>query len=950
MISFVSTLFMMAAGIGPVAPSDSVSRLHVPPDVRVELIASEPDIVDPVAVAFDEYGRMFVVENRGYPEDASNAGTIALLTDDNDDGIYTRKSTFYAGLNFPNGVMPWNGGIIVTDAPHVLFLKDSTGDGIADVRKVMLDGFSLGGSTQLRVSHPTLGLDNWIHFSNGLSGGDVKAASDSDPISMGLYDLRYDPFTGKLETVGGRAQFGLTFDNLGHKFVCSNRNHIQHVVLSPHDLARNPALTFSATAFDIPDHGAAAEVFPLTGAPTTAYAHAGTFTAACGLTIYRGSSLPQTYRGNAFVCEPTGNLVHRDVLEPSGSTFVAKRARQDVEFIASEDEWFRPVFLTNGPSGALYLCDMYRGTIEHPTYLPGEVAAVTDFKAGKDRGRIYRITGEDGHRTPLPTQVDTDSLISQLANEDSWTRDTAHQLLLERRDESATSKLRERLKSDAPVLARVHALSLLNGLGAIEDRDLLVAMDDNEPALREVAVRFARIAAPRSDGLAKAIQTLAHDSSAHVRFEAALALGDSPSPESVDRLADIMLASPGDTWTEAAVLSGVNGFMSQFAKGFLDTSGDVAPGANTAYAIGSMLSRGLPADELSELVPILLERESPIGTHWRMSILNGALSTSSHGSRAPIDGLKTNRSEQFAQQLAALVETASQWAVDVNRSSGERLGAIELLGSAPFDESVDTLTQLLTPVTQAPVQAKAIRSLFRGRDGRAAPLVLAQDRWNAFTGQSRDAALSGLFSLPDGVHQLLGALESDAAPPWTVPAQYRRRLIAHADAALQARAKAVFGKAPQQNRMKVYETLRPVLELTGDSVKGGVVFENTCASCHRFRETGHEVGPDLTGIGSQSSDSILLHILVPNWLKLPGYESYIVETDALEDFVGIIVAESEVNLTLRAAYGIENTIPRSSITSMKLMALSMMPGELEQTMSEQELRDLIAFLKREPAK
>ena len=180
-----------------------------------------------------------------------------------------------------------------------------------------------------------------------------------------------------------------------------------------------------------------------------------------------------------------------------------------------------------------------------------------------------------------------------------------------------------------------------------------------------------------------------------------------------------------------------------------------------------------------------------------------------------------------------------------------------------------------------------------------------------------------------------------------MPAQYRSRLLRHADAALQARAKAVFSEAPQEDRMKVYEAHRPILALTGDSANGRTVFEKTCASCHRHGDLGHEVGPDLTGIGSQSSDSILLHILVPNWLKLPGYESYLVETDALEEFTGIIVAESEANITLRAAYGIENSIPRSSITSMKLMALSMMPGELEQTMTEQELRDLIAFLKRE---
>ncbi len=948
MISLVSTLFAIAAAAGPTAPTDSLARLHFPADVRVELIAAEPAVIDPVAVAFDELGRMFVVENRGYPEDDSSAGTIALLTDEDGDGSYTHKSTFQDGLNFPNGVMAWNGGVIVTDAPHVLFLRDTTGDGVADVREVLLDGFSMGGSTQLRVSHPTLGLNNWIHFSNGLSGGDVKTPDGSDPVSMGLYDLRFNPFTGELETVGGRAQFGLAFDDFGHKFVCSNRNHIQHVVLSPHDLARNPALSFSATAFDIPDHGAAADVFPLTGAPTTAYAHAGTFTAACGLVIYRGDALPPAYRGNAFVCEPTGNLVHRDVLEPTGSTFVAKRGRPNVEFIASEDEWFRPVFLTNGPGGALYLCDMYRGTIEHPTYLPGEVAAVTDFSAGKDRGRIYRITGIGNRRASAPIDVNTDSLIKQLANEDSWSRDTAHRLLLEQREGAVAPELRALLDSDASAVARVHALSLLSGLGAIEDRDLLAAMSDRKPALRELGIRFARLSTPRTGEVTKALDTRAGDDDSHVRFEAALALGDLSSAEAVDRLVDILVAAPGDRWTEAAVLSGVHGSIGPFMNRYLDASGNVEPHPDTVYAMGSMMARALPTSEVNTLVADYLMRAAPSGTHWKIALLNGAFSRSNDGELSPIDRLKANQPDSFAQQLDALVDAASMWASDTDRSTEERLSAIELLGAASFDSSAETLAALLTPATPAAIQTEAIRSLFRSRDARASSLVLAPDRWNAFTGQSRDAALTGIFSVENGVSLLLDALEAGDAPAWTVPAQYRNRLTAHADVELQSRANAIFGDAPQQDRMAVYESLRSVLELSGNSANGRLVFEKTCVSCHRFGELGHEVGPDLTGIASQSSDSILLHIIVPNWLKLPGYESYLVETDALEEFVGIIVAESEANLTLRAAYGIENTIPRSAITSMKLMALSMMPGALEETMSRQELRDLIAFLKREP--
>jgi len=952
MISLFLTLFTLAADSGPVQPAESVSRIHVPPDVRVELIAAEPDIVDPVAVAFDERGRMFVVENRGYPEDESGAGQIALLMDEDGDGAYSRVSTFYNRLNFPNGVMAWNGGIIVTDAPQVLFLNDTTGDGVADVREVLLDGFSLGGSTQLRVSHPTLGLDNWIHFSNGLSGGEIQIPPNSDPLKMGLYDLRYNPFSGELETVGGRAQFGLTFDDFGHKFVCSNRNHIQHVVMSPHDLARNSAMTFSKTVRDVPDHGAASDVFPLTGAPTTAYAHAGTFTAACGLVIYRGTALPTKYQGNAFVCEPTGNLVHRDMLTPSGATFTAKRGRDGIEFLASEDDWFRPVYLTNGPGGALYLCDMYRGTIEHPTYLPGEVAAITDFSLGRERGRIYRITGESRELDSIAATIDTDALINDLSNDDAWHRETAHRIILESRNTASAPMLRNLLESDSPTKARVHALSLLNGLDSLKESDLIVAMTDSDSALREQGTRLARLSPKPTDDLAAALQALSADTDAHVRFEAALAIGDSPSPDAVDHLVDILVAAPNDEWTRAAVLSGVHDSLDHFAERYLDTIPVSDSDHGTARAIGSMIARAQAVEKVADFTSRALALGDTVAPRWRMDLLNGVFLGARRSGKtvaSSTDQLRSSQSPETQQQLDALVTEALTRTMDLNQLNDNRLAAIEFLGSAPFDTASPALTKLLTPSTPAALQVQAIRSLFQSRHERAAPYVLADANWNAFTGQARDAALTGLLSAPASASHLIAALESGTVPAWSIPAQYRSRLLRHADAELQTRAKAIFSEVPQEDRMKVYEVYREVLKLAGDSKAGRSVFENTCASCHRFGDMGHEVGPDLTGIGSQSSDSILLHVLVPNWLKLPGYESYQVETDALEEFVGIIVAESEANITLRAAYGVENTIPRESITAMRLMALSMMPGELEQTMTRQELRDLIAFLKREPA-
>ena len=385
---------------GPLAPEQSLQYLKTEPGLKVELVAAEPMVVDPVAVAWDEKGRMFVVEDRGYPTGPGKGkpplGQVVLLEDTDGDGKYDKRTVFADGLTFPNGVMCWKGGVYVTCAPYLYYFKDTDGDGKADVKEIVFKGFQDLSTTQLRVSHPTLNLDNWVYLTSGLTAAKVTSPAHTNrpAVFLNRVDGRFRPFTDVLEETAGTAQFGQTFDRFGRKFICSNRNHIQHVVMPLAYLKRNPNLSFSQMVEDIPDHEAACRVYPLSANITTAAWHTGFITSACGVTIYEGTALPEAYRGNSFTCEPAGNLVHHDVLLPNGVTFVAKRAYPTNEFLASPDNWFRPVNLANGPDGALYVCDMYRKTIEHPDYLPEATRKVTDFESGKAMGRIYRIVAE----------------------------------------------------------------------------------------------------------------------------------------------------------------------------------------------------------------------------------------------------------------------------------------------------------------------------------------------------------------------------------------------------------------------------------------------------------------------------------------------------------------------------------------------------------------------------
>src|SRR5689334_18883563 len=437
---------------GPLSPEDSLKYLKTEPGLKVELVAAEPMVISPVAVAWDEKGRMYVVEDRGYPVGPGKgkppAGQVVLLEDTDGDGKYDKRTVFADGLTFPNGVMPWNGGVYVTCAPYLYYFKDTDGDGKADVKDIVFKGFQDLSTTQLRVSHPTLNIDNWVYLTSGLTAAKVSspARPDKPVVFLNRVDGRFRPGTDNLEETTGTAQFGQSFDNFGRKFICSNRNHIQQVMMQFKYLKRNPNLPFGLQVEDIPDHGAASRVYPLSANITTAAFHTGYFTSACGLLLFYGDELPPDYYGNSFTCEPAGNLVHRDVLVTNGVCYVAKRGYPTNEFFASPDNWFRPVNLANGPDGAIYVCDMYRKTIEHPEYLPEATRKVTDFESGKGMGRIYRIVAASKSRSEKadartrPRKIDlakmsSRDLVDQFDNPNIWWQMTAQRLLLERQDE-----------------------------------------------------------------------------------------------------------------------------------------------------------------------------------------------------------------------------------------------------------------------------------------------------------------------------------------------------------------------------------------------------------------------------------------------------------------------------------------------------------------------------------
>ncbi len=997
----------------PLDPEAALQTFQVDPGLQIQLVVAEPLVVAPCALTWDTKRRLYVAENRGYPTGSADGralGVIALLEDVSGNGQMDARTVFADNLTFPNGLLAWDGGIIVTCAPDILFLKDTDDDGKADIRRVLLTGFDTRSSTQLRVAHPTLGPDGWIYLTSGLARtGNITSPQHPDrpAVSIGT-DSRFNPFTLEIEPVDGRGQFGQSFDDWGNRFHCMNRIHIQHTVLSGNDLNRNPDFAFSEKVQNVPEamvddllksRNLAARIYPVSDNLTTADSHAGSFSAASSVHVYRGDGLPSSYYGSVFACDPTGNLVHRDILTPQGPTFSSRMANEGREFFASRDNWFRPVFVTTGPDGSLYVCDMYRSTIEHPDYLPVEVRKRTDFESGRNRGRIWRISkmpSSNRHKTALHVKIDTQSktrdiasydvreLVELLGHGNVWRRESAMRLLIERNTQYAIPLLlkdlplplsdddhgeflrRKRLIEEVPgsprALRRVNALNtllILSGwdpeqpVGDFESKAvsdivlrLFFATVDEFPGVRITAWRhLGRIPHPGPEFADDLIMHWADDPNPAVRFKVALALGQWERKAVVPALARIALQDGANKWTRAAVMIGLNG---RDGFDFLNrlTRADRKPAPELMFELGRYLAQIDPERIGSHGFRTKHVHWSEVDLEWRFAFWSGVIEGDR---RKKDDSFRVNLLDRFGfskSEQALLIQKASGILNNRERNIEVRKAVARVLFATSNPEAIQQVFRLLQPGQSSELQSTIVYLITTLPGETGGTLLLEGELWETLNPRNRDLFVSGMLSRGSTTEGLLSAIQQDLLPVTALSIAQRNRLQNHKDVRIRSLADELFASAGG-DRMKVYEQLKSVVSLPAVPKNGKELFKAQCASCHRLEREGFNVGPDLFGIRNQSKEATLLHILVPGYEVLSGFSGYDIETNEGLLLSGLIVSETETSITLRMAQGIEETIRRDGIETLKVSALSLMPDGFEQTMSRQDLADLLAFLKGE---
>ena len=962
-------------------------------------------------------------------------------------------------------------------------------------------------------------------------------------------DFRMKPDTGEFEPASGLTQQGRVRDDWGNWFGCDNSTLAWHYPIPDHYIRRNPHVPAPSPRVSVAGGDDPNLLHPISRTlerfnnPESA----NRVTSGCGISIYRDDLLGGDIYGNAFLCEPVHNLVHRLVLKPNSVTFTGLRAgdEQQGEFLASRDNWFRPVQARTGPDGALWVVDMYRFVIEHPRWITPERLAKLDVRAGDDKGRIYRVYPKGKKLRPIRdlTRLSPAQLAAALDTANGTERDRVHQEIVfggERRqgtgEQNPKSEIRnpnaevrgpksdsdksragvqgpksggtgsgkvvdremvgilESLagKSSLPAV-RLQALCVLDGLGALKGEMVERALADPVAAVRANAIRLtenltggnrgngegtaippqrrgerrvenrdrktdlttdehrstqiltggnggngeatgvepqrreerrgneaeanalnelnelnglnrlneagasgnaARGATSSGSGgalsatgdsdlaraLVRALVGLVDDPDLFVRFQLALTLGEWGEAGAGAALGKLAAKEMGDVWMRAAVLSSAARHPAEILKAVLAADMKQAGRSEMiSQIIATATGEGRP-DSLGKVIAAIAPRDSQRREVWQLTALSSLLDALERkglaltclaqgrggevGQKSEIRNPKfetnSNRTEsgkyenrdaeirEAVERLNVLFDWARALASEPQTKDWMREPAIHLLGRSPERQGEDlrVLAGLLGSSVSARSQTAALETLKRIRAPKVPGLLL--EDWKLHAPSLRQASLEVLLSREEWVKDLLGALEAGAVGLGEIPAASRQRLLKHSDKTIQQRAQALWQADPSASRAQVLAKYQSATTLPGDSAKGATVFGNLCATCHFLRGQGHNVGPNLAALADKTPADFLTAILDPNAVVEPRFIAYNIETKDGRSLSGIVNAETATTLTLVQSGGAQEKILRGDIAEIRASGLSLMPENLEQNLTPQDLADLIAYLKTSP--
>jgi putative membrane-bound dehydrogenase-like protein len=947
-------------GTAPRSPEASRLAIAVPDGLRVELVAAEPLVIDPVAIDWGPDGQLWVIEMHDYPSGLDGkwkpGGRVVKLSDKNGDGKMDHRQVFLDGLPFPTGLMAWREGVLVCAAPHILFARDTTGDGRADKVEKLFSGFETT-NYQARVNGLHWGLDNWIHAANGLLGGQIKNPKAKAPLDIRGHDFRFQVGTGKLERLSGLSQQGRVRDDWGNPFGCTNGQLAWHYPLPARYARRNPHVTLPNPRVAVAD-GSFARLYPRSRllARFNNSESANRVTSACGIAVYRDELLGKKYAGDLFVCEPVHNLVVQLDLKPKGVTFTASRAHGQREFLASTDNWFRPAQVRTGPDGALWVVDMYRYLIEHPRWVAHDRLANIDPRAGSNHGRIYRIVPTDKplRKILAVKKMSVKNLASLLESPNGPVRDLAHRKLLRRPVQSLFTMeflpFWKLLRSDQPK-ARIHVLSVVDGFNSMLKTRISpsypvgdpVFLIDTSPAVRRhcLGVSENLLNGARGDLYPDRALRLVDDKSLAVRYQLALTLGEWENPRAGKALAVLAMKDGGDAWMRAAILSSAVPHARVVLAVVLKNGGGLLVEPLLATVVGT-----LPKEELGQLkfAMDLAEAKQPVAQQLRwLATLDDGLrrrGIALAAARSSDDALVQARAKFI---LRPAIE-ALRLAADLKQPEATRVAAIALLGRG-FHEAAAERQVLVKLLGGKPtIRRAALERLLKTSAPEVAGVMLAD--WPRHGPGLRAGILNALLARPDWTEKLLQQMAAGKVAPNELSLAQRDRLRRHPQKSLRDQAARLF-KAPAA-RAAVLKKYVALDGKGGDAAKGAVLFRQACAICHQFRGQGSAVGPRLDAFHTKPAGDYLKAILDPNAVVEPNFIQYQVQLKDGRELAGVVQSETATGLTLALPTGLRQVILKRDIKKLNVAKLSLMPEGLEQVLPPEKMADLLAYLRSAP--
>ena len=1005
---------------GPTAPDKAVAKLNVHPEFNINLAASEPLIEKAISMDWDPQGRLWVAETLEYPNGRTinkNDAMVALwsvsdpeavktgekenrpakdrvswLEDTNGDGVADKRHVFAQGLELVTSMVFYKDGVIVSQAPDILWLRDKDGDGkcnMQDERVVLYTGFGTF-DTHAVINNLRWGMDGWIYSAIGYSAGNPTSADGSKQfgrVTAGI--IRFKPDGSAVEQVasGSCNTWGFDFAADGEAFYTTATcgEHFLHVVMPEKILSKGNIGGVRSSAV-LPDHQ---DIKPAVKHTRPAYVQidwVGAFTAAAGSCVYTGGAWPERFNNAHFCSETTMSLLHVDMIKPKGVTFTATKepGREDTEFIAGTDLWFRPIHTRVGPDGALYLIDFYnQAAIHNDTRGPKHGARNAAVRPDRDHhfGRIWRIQHKEAKQLPKPSFKTNDDLVKALEHPNGWVRMTAERLLMEKGDREVVGTLEKLALNEAkPGTARAHAMWTSYLISQKHNPEVLMAAYTGKDIIpQKAAMQLLRnypIAAADA-GKFKKLHTAMADKIAtaapRLRLETLMAMSSAEEAKEFNAALWKVYSSLDDAWTESALVS----IFARDPEGSILAAADLPDPSVAKRTVRELANRLASQDDANAVASVLVRLAAK---------------------PAKADSVKQAVLEAANRTLKQ--DAVADWNADLAKAFRSLLKADETVATAAlpliarWDKKAE-LTPELTPVTK-PLLAKlatgqgseeeraqivsgllglrklnpdimpAVVKLLTGDSPVGLKRRVAEAMGNvsdesigaelvkiypAVAFEARDPIFAQIIKRPEWAQMLVTAVQKrEVELPQLGPALVHR-LRTHADANVSKRATEVIEeiRGPQmQEKDALIKQFAAAVEERGNVAKGHELFTQNCANCHKFKGEGRDVAPDLTGMGAHGAHDLLVHIVDPNRVVEPNFISFSLETKGELTFDGIVARENRDTIVLRNATA-DYDIKQSDVRSRRSSGMSLMPDGFE-ALGKEGLRDLIAYLSADEGK